>query len=51
MTVRACSPRGSEWLAEYRLYAVELHRRFEAGIISIAEVASSNLVFRSNEAT
>lgn len=38
MTVRACSPRGSEWPAEYRSYAVELHRQFEAGIISIAEL-------------
>ncbi len=38
MVVRACSPRGSEWPAEYRLYAVELHRQFEAGIISKAEV-------------
>jgi hypothetical protein len=38
MTVRACSPRGSEWPAEYRSYAVEFHRQFEAGIISKAEV-------------
>ena len=38
MTVRACSPRGSEWPAEYRSYAVELHRKFEAGKISIAEM-------------
>jgi len=38
MVVRACSPRGSEWPAGYRSYAVELYRRFEAGIISIAEL-------------
>lgn len=29
MTVRACSPRGSEWPAEYRSYAVELHKQKE----------------------
>jgi hypothetical protein len=38
MMVRACSPQGSEWPAEYRSYAVELHRRFQAGIISIGEM-------------
>jgi len=38
MMVRACSPRGPELPAEYRSCVVELHRQFEAGIISIAEL-------------
>lgn len=38
MTIRVCSPRGSEWPAEYRSYAVELHRQFQAGVIGIAEL-------------
>ena len=38
MTIRACSPRGSEWPADYRSDAVELYRWVEAGVITRAEL-------------
>jgi hypothetical protein len=37
MVFRPCSPRGSEWPSDYRAYAVELHREFEAGVITKQE--------------
>jgi len=37
MVFRPCSPRGSEWPPDYRACAVELHREFEAGVITKQE--------------
>lgn len=38
MVFRAFSRRGSFWTADYRSYAIELYRQFEAKIITIEEV-------------
>lgn len=38
MTIRACSPRGSEWPADYISDLVELYRQLEAGTITIEEL-------------
>ena len=37
MVIRPCEPRGSSWPADYRSYAVELHRKIEAGTITKQE--------------
>ena len=38
MVIRPCEPRGSSWSADYRAYAVELYRQFEAGRITKEEM-------------
>jgi len=46
VVIRPCEPPGSSWLADYRSYAVELHRKIEGGVITKQNDAGSSIYRR-----